>query len=186
MKTIRKSILAALVALFALSTSAQQVTTLYFLENAPMRHTINPAFQPVSQGFINFSPLGWTSMSVGNNSLTVSDLFFVDPTTGKTITPLHPNGNKVAFLNQLNNMTYFNGDLTFSFINMGFRIKDNGYLMIGINEKIEGGTTLPKSMFNFFLGGGMTNLTNGAINTIGLSGLGIGATAYTEIGADSG
>ena len=188
MKTMKKSILAALVALFAISASAQQVTTLYFLENAPMRHTINPAFQPVSNGFINFSPLGWTSMSVGNNSLTLSDVLYTipdpnDPAKRITITPLHPNGNKVAFLNQLQNMTYFNGDLTFSFINMGFRIKEKGYLMIGINEKIETGTTLPKSMFNFFLGGGMTNLTNGAINTIGLSGLGIGATAYTEIGA---
>ena len=182
MKAMQKTILAALVALCALNASAQQVTTLYFLENAPMRHTINPAFQPVSQGFINFSPLGWTSLGVGNNSLTMSDIFYVDPTTGKTITPLHPNGNKVAFLNQMRNMTYFNGDMTFSFINMGFRIKENGYLMIGINEKIESGTTLPKSMFNFLLGGGMQDLTGG-INTIGLSGLGINATAYTEIGA---
>ena len=48
MKT-KQFILAALVALFSLSASAQQVTTLYFLENTPMRHTINPAFQPVSQ-----------------------------------------------------------------------------------------------------------------------------------------
>ncbi len=186
MKTTKKSILAALVALFAISASAQQVTTLYFLENAPMRHTINPAFQPVSNGFINFSPLGWTSMSVGNNSLTVSDVLYTipdpnDPAKRITITPLHPNGNKVAFLNQLQNMTYFNGDMTFSFINMGFRIKENGYFTLGVNEKIESGVTLPKTMFNFFLGGGMLNLNNGAINTIGLSGLGTGATAYTEI-----
>ena len=49
MKKIQ-SILVALVALVALSANAQQVTTLYFLENAPMRHTINPALQPVSRG----------------------------------------------------------------------------------------------------------------------------------------
>ena len=42
MKAMQKTILAALVALCALNASAQQVTTLYFLENAPMRHTINP------------------------------------------------------------------------------------------------------------------------------------------------
>ena len=58
MKT-KQFILAALVALFAISASAQQVNTVYFLENAPMRHTFNPAFQPVSNGFINFTPLGW-------------------------------------------------------------------------------------------------------------------------------
>ena len=48
MKTTR-TILVALVAMLTLSAHAQQVTTLYFLENAPMRHTINPAFQPVSK-----------------------------------------------------------------------------------------------------------------------------------------
>ena len=44
-----------LLALTAISASAQQVNTLYFLENAPMRHTINPAFQPVSKGYITFT-----------------------------------------------------------------------------------------------------------------------------------
>ena len=63
MKT-KQFILAALVALFAISASAQQVNTVYFLENAPMRHTFNPAFQPVSNGFINFTPLGWMTFSV--------------------------------------------------------------------------------------------------------------------------
>ena len=60
---MKKYILTALVALATLSISAQQVTTLYFLENTPMRHTINPAFQPVSNGYINFSPLGWMNYS---------------------------------------------------------------------------------------------------------------------------
>ena len=108
MKAMRKYLIAAFVALYAIGVNAQQVNTLYFLENAPMRHTINPAFQPVSRGFINFSPLGWMSLSAGNNSLTISDILFVDPTTGKTITPLHPNADRQLFLRQLQNMTYFN------------------------------------------------------------------------------
>lgn len=82
----------------AISVQAQQVTTLYFLENAPMRHLVNPAFQPVSNGYINFTPLGYTSLWVGNNSLTMSDLVYIDPLTGKTITALHPNGDKAALL----------------------------------------------------------------------------------------
>ena len=83
----KQFILAALVAMMSLSVNAQQVTTLYFLENAPMRHTINPAFQPVSKGYLNFTPLGWMAFGVGNNSLTMSDVLFVDKTTGRTITP---------------------------------------------------------------------------------------------------
>jgi outer membrane protein OmpA-like peptidoglycan-associated protein len=176
----RKYIIAALVAMLAIGASAQQVTTLYFLENAPMRHTINPAFQPVSQGYLNFTPLGWMSFGVGNNSLTMSDLFYVDPLTGKTITPLHPNGNRQAFLSQMRSMTLVNGEATLGFVNLGVRIKDNGYLTIGINERIETGGTVPRSLFDFALGGGMKDL-NGGVNTISLSGLGLGGNVYTEI-----
>ncbi len=180
MKTNR-IILSALVALFTLSASAQQVNTLYFLENAPMRHTINPAFQPVSKGYINFSPLGWMSFGLGNNSLTVSDVLFVDPTTKMTITPLHPDADKQKFLNQLRSMTYLNGDMTIGLLNMGFRIKENGFLTIGINERFEMGETTPKSFFTFLLDGGMKDLS-GSMNVIGLSGLSSGGSFYTEIG----
>ena len=133
MKNIRKYILAALLGVIAINAGAQQVTTLYFLENAPMRHTINPAFQPVSQGYLNFSPLGWTSMTVGNNSLTMSDILYVDPATGKTITPLYPSSDpnnptmrRNAFLNSVRNMTLVNGGITISFLNFGFRYKEDG------------------------------------------------------------
>ena len=178
MKTNR-IILSALVALFTLSASAQQVNTLYFLENAPMRHTINPAFQPVSNGYLNFTPLGWMNMEIGNNSLTISDVLFVDPETKKTITPLHPNADKQKFLNQLRSMTYSNGNMTFAFLNFGFRLKEAGYVTIGINERIELGETTPKSLFNFALGGGMKDLMGE--NVLALSGLGLGADVYTEV-----
>ena len=97
MKATRRFLMVALLAATTIALNAQQVTTLYFLENAPMRHTINPAFQPVSNGYLNFTPLGWMSISAGNNSFTMSDLIYVDPLTGKTITPLHPDADKQAF-----------------------------------------------------------------------------------------
>ena len=178
---MKKIIVAALVAMITLSASAQQVTTLYFLENAPMRHTINPAFQPVSRGFINFTPLGWMSFGAGNNSFTLRDILFVDPVTQRTITPLDPNADKNAFLNQIRSMSLINGEATLGLLNMGFRIKEQGYLTIGINERIIGGATVPKSIFDFVLGGGMTDLTPGAKNTFTLGGLGAGAMIYTEI-----
>ena len=185
MKT-KKYILAALVALFAISASAQQVTTLYFLENAPMRHTINPAFQPVSRGYINFTPLGWMEMSIGNNSLTMSDVIYTidDPLNKgqkKTVTMLYPGADRSKFLKQLHSMLYANQDLNIGLLNFGFRVKENGYVTIGINEHFEGGETLPKGMLNFLLGGGFADLTGG-LNTVSLSGEGLGVTAYTEIG----
>ena len=183
MKTTKRFFLAALVAMMSLSAVAQQVNTLFFLENAPMRHTLNPAFQPVSRGFINFTPLGWMSIGMGNNSLMMSSIFRYDPATGKTIIiPLHPNGDKQAFLGILKSMTLMDTEMTLGLLNMGFRIKENGYLTIGFNERIESGGTLPKSLFNFALNGGMTNLTPGESASYDLSGLSSGGSAYTEIG----
>jgi hypothetical protein len=181
MKTIRIYTLSICIALAAFTANAQQINTLFFLENAPMRHTINPAFQPVSSGFISFSPLGWTTTAGGNTSLTLSDLVYVDPITGNTITPLHPNGNKKAFLKQMQDMTLVNGELTMGILNMGFRIKEKGYLTIGLNERFELGTSIPKSLPQFLFGGGMTNF-DGGTNTFDLSRLGIATTVYTELG----
>ena len=188
MKT-KKYILSALVAMFAISASAQQVTTLYFLENAPMRHTINPAFQPVSRGYINFTPLGWMEMSIGNNSLTMSDaLYTIDdpanPGQKKTVTMLYPGTDRQKFLKQLHSMLYFNGDMNIGLLNMGFRVKEKGYVTIGINERIEMGETTPKTLFSTLLGGGFTDLSGG-INTLSLSGMGQGLTVYTEVSGKS-
>jgi len=180
MKTKKSYILAALMAAITLSASAQQVNTLYFLENAPMRHTINPAFQPVSRGYISISPLGWTSISTGNNSLTISDVLMKDPITGNTITPLHPNADKQKFLKALRSVTLEDGNINMSILNMGFRIKDKGFLTIGLNERVEFGSTQPKSMYEFWFNGGMTDLTGG-VNTFDMSKLGFGGTAYTEL-----
>ena len=180
MKTMQKMIMVALLGAITLSTSAQQVNTLYFLENAPMRHTINPAFQPVSSGYINFSPLGWTSMGVGNNALTISDLIFVDPVTNKTITILHPDAaqQRAQLISRLPQMTAFNTDLQFSWLNFGFRLKENGYVMIGINQRVELGASLPKDVTTSLLGGTI-DLTNASFN---LRGLGVGGNIFTEIG----
>ncbi|MBQ7631909.1 MAG: OmpA family protein [Paludibacteraceae bacterium] len=184
MKNVRKHIMVALLAAITMSAGAQQVNTLYFLENAPMRHTINPAFQPVSQGYINFSPLGWTSMGFGNNTFTVSDVLLVDrdpnsSTYGQTITIMHPNASaqRQQFVGRIPSMTLTGGDATFGLINMGFRIKENGFLMIGINERLEANTTLPKPLMSTILGGTL-DFTNQNFN---LGGLGAFSQAYTEI-----
>lgn len=179
MKTLLRYIFALIVLHSAIIANAQQINTLYFLENAPMRHTINPAFQPISKGFVNISPLGWMSVGAGNTSLTMSDLFYLDPQTGHTITPLHPNGDKQALLKSLNNMTLINGDATLGVVNMGFRIKEKGYFTIGLNQHIEIGSTLPKAIPQIVLGGFMTNLEG--TNSFNLSRLGAAATIYTEL-----
>ena len=179
MKATNKFFFAALlIAACTMSAAAQQVNTLYFLENAPMRHTINPAFQPVSKGYVNFSPLGWSVFSVGNNSLTISDAVYVNPATGKTISALYPGEDRNKFLNKLRSMTDINGSATLGLANVGVRIKDNGFLMVGLNMRLESDGTLPKHLFSAIMGG--TQMTNEAVY-YKLNGMGASASIYTEI-----
>ena len=113
--------------MLAMTTSfgqAQQVNTLYFLENAPMRHIINPAFQPVSNFYMTFPAIGYTSLWVGNNSLNMKDLVFNH--NGKTITALHPDVEGQLW-NKLPKMITVDADLHINLFSFGWRIRKNGY-----------------------------------------------------------
>ena len=100
MKTLRNTIIFLLLS-STLSIGAQQISTLYFLDNSPYRSTINPALQPVSDGYINILPFGFYKMGIGNNALTLSDILFKSPIENVTITPLHPDADKNMFLKAL-------------------------------------------------------------------------------------
>ena len=172
--------IAALAAVLCLASGirAQEVNTLFFLENAPMRHIVNPAFQPVSDGYVAFTPLGYMSLWSGNNSLTMRDLIY--NYKGNTITALHPDGDKQALLNAFRKSTMINTEMTMEVLGFGFRIKDFGYVHFNVTERADVGLSLPQDMFKFVLGGGMHDL-DGGINHYSLKQLGVQAMAYIEM-----
>ena len=186
MKTLRNTLTAILIGLTT-SAAAQQVNTLFFLENAPMRHLVNPAFQPVSNGYINFTPLGYMSLWSGNNSITMRDLVFADPNNAdKTITPLHPNADKQDFMKcfptaktKIGSAPLHDLELTMDLLSFGFRVKEKGYVHINIMQHFESGVTVPKDLYGMLMDGGMKNLDGE--NHFDLSALGTQAQFYTEI-----
>ena len=182
---IRKSLAIALFMCFSATVSAQEVSTLFFLENAPMRHLVNPAFQPVSNGYLNFTPLGYTSIGV-NLPVTANDLIFKDSQSGSYITPLHPNADKQKFLKQLPNGSWSlasaplaDASITLDLLSFGFRYKQKGYVHIGIMEHIEIGTSMPKELFRIFLDGGLKNVFG--VNHLDFMASGTQAAVYTEV-----
>ena len=180
MKRQIRTALAIILGSVALHAQAQQVNTLYFLENSPERHLINPAFQPVSNGYLHFSPIGWSSVWAGNNSFSLSDLVFTNPTDpNQTITVLHPDANKTAFLKGLRQNMLINGEATMNILGFGFRVKENGYFTFDIMEHLNAGLSMPRGLFDFVLGGGMQDITGG-VNHINLGGLGADISLYTE------
>ena len=174
-----KSLAILAIGLFSLSSAvrAQEVNTLFFLENAPMRHLVNPAFQPVSDGYVNFTPLGYMSIWSGNNSLTMRDLIY--NYNGKTINALNPDGgDRQALLKVFRKSTMINNEMTLNLLGFGFRHKEKGYININIMERIDAGVSLPQDLFRFMLDGGMKDLTG--VNSYSLKQFGFQIMAYTE------
>lgn len=169
-----------LIAMALCSTvSAQQVNTLFFLENAPMRHLVNPALQPVSNGYIAITPLGYMGISAGNNSLTLSDVY--KNYNGQTVTALHPSQDKNVLLKQFRKNTLINAETQLNILSFGFRLKnEKGYVHINISERFDVGNTLPKSLFELALGGGMKDL-DGGNNLFNLQSMGFQINGFTEI-----
>ena len=156
-----------------MQVQAQEVNTLYFLHNAPMRHTINPAFQPHSKVYVLLTALGYTTLGVGNNALTMKDLIFQDPTTGKTITALHPNAEGQLW-NKLPDILNINANMQLNILSFGARVaKEKGYFHINLSEHIDAGLGIPKSTFGPLLGQ--------SLNDLSLSSLNLSASIYSEI-----
>ncbi len=129
----------------SLFVTAQQVNTLYFLENAPMRHTINPAFQPVQEFYMTFPAIGYTSLWLGNYDLTLSDWIYKNK-KGKPVTPLQP--NEEANWNKLPKMFNVEADATINLFSLGWQVRERGYVHINASERINSSVRVPKSIFN--------------------------------------
>lgn len=169
MKTTLRSIFISVLLVCASVLSAQQVNTLYFLENSPMRHTVNPALQPVSKFYMTLPIIGYTSMWVGTNNWTLSDFVFNGP-DGTPITPLHPDA-PADWLEKHPAKFAFDAEIYTSLFGFGFRIKENGYLHLNISERINMGANVSKSVF------GLNDLSSGEVGPLSL---GVNAQAFSE------
>ena len=173
-----KHIIVALIVLFLITVltntiHAQQVSTLYFMENAPERNYLNPAFQPLSQFYISMPVIGFTQFDVGNNSLTLKD--FVYNRNGQNITFLNKNGDVNKFYSNLNPDMVIRADLQTNLLAFGFRYEQT-YWNFSLSEKFNGMASIPRDAFKLALYG--TPDIN--INKYNLVTLQTDMTAYTE------
>ena len=154
---------------------SQQVNTLYFMENAPVRNFLNPAFQPIKNFYISLPVIGFTQFNVGNNSLSINDIIY--NYNGQTISFLHPNGDLNRFYNTLKPTTIIRTDLQTNLLSFGFRNKSS-FWNFSLTEKVDGYVGIPKDLFKLSLFG-TTSIDN---NTFDLSTLQTDVTVYTEAG----
>lgn len=144
-------ILIAVLSLVCMSfhTHAQLSNTLYFLENAPVRHQFNPALQPLSNFYISLPAIGNTQLSLGNNSLAVSMLDLKKDDLLKAIKPT----------------TLIDADIQTNLLGFGFRT-GNAYWTFSATAKATATIGLPSEVFRLLLKGnaeivdGLPVLTN--------------------------
>jgi len=152
---------------------AQQVNTLYFMEDVPVRHMLNPSFQPVSDFYLSLPIIGCTQFNISNNSLSLKDIIY--NVNGQTISFLNPLGDIPRFFNTLKSNTTFRTDFQTNLFSVGFRHKA-AYWTFSLTEKMNGTVNLPKDIFSISLFG-TPNPQNNSYDFTKLEGT---ISAYTE------
>ena len=145
----------------AQTVNVSQVNSMYFMENVPQRHDLNPAFQPFSDYYFGLPVIGYTRIGLGNTSPILSG-FVSDPTGGMN-----------NFYNSLTDRTNFQLDMQMNLLNFGFRSK-KVYWNFSLTEKVDGQIGFPKDMFKLLIYG------TPDVNSFKLNDFNINMAAYTE------
>ena len=175
MKVFKTWLFCLLISNLSTTLFAQQINSDYFIENNPLRQDYNPAFKPKTDYFISLPGIGFTSVAVGNNSLTVKDLVYT--ANGQTITFKNPLGNTDKLYNVLQPTTLFQAAAKTNILTFGWRIKKD-YLTFSIDQRVSAYVGLPKDLFKFILYG-TPDVYNNSYN---LSRLQTDFSSYTEAG----
>jgi outer membrane protein OmpA-like peptidoglycan-associated protein len=178
MKKIKSLYIIALlvISLFPALKAQQSVNTLYFMENAPLRHKLNPSFQPLSNFYFSLPIMGYNQFGFWNNSLTLKDVVY-NNNKGESIFFFHPDGDKNKFYNQLRNNTLINFDTQLNLLGFGFRT-GLSYWTFDASLKVEGNVSIPKGLMNLVLFG---TKEQDKMNNFDLGSLGADVSAYGEL-----
>jgi len=134
MKTITKfyKVLVVFVLFVAPTVFSQQVNTMYFMDNNPYRNKLNPAFQPLSNVYVGFPIMGYSQFGIGNNALSITDIF-------------NPDGSIKDVMSLLKKTNQFRSDIDLNLLSFGFRT-GKSYWNFGVNQRIDFQATVPKSL----------------------------------------
>lgn len=158
--------------LAALTVSAQNLRTGYFLDGYSYRYQFNPAFQG-DRGFISLPAI--SKISVGmESSMAIKD--FLYPTSSGTLGLfLHPDVSDKDAMRNLGHNTMASANLDLNILGFGFRVKKS-YHTFDISLKGNADVTIPGELFKFLkVGAGDGNAT------YDLSDFGLSSQAYAQI-----
>lgn len=181
MKKIYKWLMAALL-VNATALNAQEASTLYFIEKNPMRHQLNPAYQPEGKFFIGMPGLSSLNFNVGNNCLTFSDVFQGQTVNGEkqTVSFLskYADNGIDNFLDALNENVRVYTDYNVMLLSFGLRVKQKHYITFGLANRADVQVSIPKTLPKAILKG---NTNPDGRLTMGIEDFSTVASLYTEL-----
>jgi hypothetical protein len=174
---LSNQLLLTLVVLSGLSASisAQQVNSLYFLEQTPTHTQWNPAMAPAH----SYIGLGMSSMSISVQSdLAFSDIFIPSATSDKLNFFLNEEVDPTTWLSSIPSVSNFNAKMDLSVFTLGLRA-GNSFLSLNAGLHADFGIGIPKDLFSMMALGMDKNSTSTSFD---LTALNVNAMMYSKIG----
>ncbi len=144
-----KKIILAFIVLFAvLGGIKAQTNTLYFMEDVPLRHSMNPAFMPTSAWYIGLPSYYF---EIGNSALMLRDFVFKQNNTWTTA--FSPRQSIEQLYKRIG--SNMNTDMRFAInlINFGFRVNYVNYFSFDMSVKAESSIYTPRDLTRLLLFG---------------------------------
>jgi len=137
-------------AVIQFTVKAQQVNTFYFMKDIPVRHFLNPSFQPTNDIFISLPFIGFTQFYIVNDSFSPKDLLY-NAETGNVMV-LSTQSSIDHFYNNLKKNIIIRTDLQTNLLSFGIR-NEKDYWTFSLLQKIDGTVCLPRDIFKVALYG---------------------------------
>ena len=151
------------ISIIPISSAAQEINTLYYMDRIPQMSLMNPGRQPVCNFYLNLPGISDVNMNLGNNSLSYNDVIMESPVNDSLITFLHPDANIDDFLNTLKPKNSFFTQFSTTLIGFGFRAGES-YFSFHARGKSDLRFSYPRDIMTFITKGnkkgGHTDLSN--------------------------
>ncbi|MBO7481972.1 MAG: hypothetical protein J6T63_07690 [Bacteroidales bacterium] len=182
MKNCVKILIAALLLIPFLS-NAQQASTLYYMDRVFQSQTVNISQIPENKiqiGGLIVPLIGQLPpafyFNYGNNSFNYNHIIH------------HGKGEKKdslvidmpLLMKKVHRNTCIRGEFRIDYFNLAVRTKKNSVITVNLSDRLMFGTTLPKSLFDFFLNGNKEYMLEGKPHDI--SRLSFDLSAFHELG----
>lgn len=161
----------------AIGSIKAQTNTFYFMDELPMRNTMNPAFLPNTKFYFDFVFLPNLYLSAGNNSFAMKD--FLINQNGQTVTALHPSMNVDDFYKKIKKTTSLETEFQLNLLSFGFRFKEKNYLTFDLDFKVNATAYVPRDIFKLGLYGTPDEF---GVNSFNFKSIGVDASVYSEAG----